>query len=175
MHFPKTILSVLFFLILLVLAFPCTVFGQAVSGNITGTVIDPTGAAVPNAEVAITDLDRGVSYATKTNSVGNYTQTHLLAGHYEVKVTASGFSQFFATADVQVDATTRVDAQIQVGKAETSVIVTTESPLLKTDRADVSNTLTANEVERLPIFNRNVTALVLALPRAQLKNFQHAC
>jgi Carboxypeptidase regulatory-like domain/TonB dependent receptor len=174
MHFPKTILPALVFWILLGLVFPRAVLGQAVFGNITGTVTDPAGAAVPNAELAITDLDRGVTYATKTNSVGNYTQTHLLAGHYRVKVTASGFSEFSATADVQVDATTRVDAQIQVGKAETSVTVTTESPLLKADRADVSNTLTANEVERLPIFNRNVTTLVLALPGAQLNNFQHA-
>src|SRR5213593_1627383 len=173
MHFPKVIIEGLAWMFL-VLAFSAAGVGQAVFGNITGTVTDPTGAAVPNAEIAITDLDRGVTYTTKTTSNGNFTQTHLLAGHYRVKVTAPGFSEFSASADVQVDATTRADAQLRVGKAETTVTVSTEGPLLKTDRADVSNTLTANEVERLPILNRNVTTLVLALPGSQLNGFQHA-
>src|SRR5207302_2545283 len=158
----------------LVLAFSAATVGQAVFGNITVTVTDPTGAAVPNAEIAITDLDRGITYTTKTSSVGNFTQTHLLAGRYQVKVTAPAFSEYSTIADVQVDATTRADAQLRVGKAETSVTVSTEGPILKTDRADVSNTLTANEVERLPILNRNVTTLVLALPGSQLNGFQHA-
>src|SRR5438876_123331 len=173
MHFPKVIIQLVAW-IFLVLAFPPAGVGQAVFGNITGTVTDPTGAAVPNAEIAITDLDRGITYTTKTTSDGNFTQTHLLAGHYGVKVTAPGFSEFSASADVQVDETTRADAQLRVGKAVTTVTVSTEGPLLKTDRADVSNTLTANEVERLPILNRNVTTLVLALPGSQLNGFQHA-
>jgi hypothetical protein len=149
-------------------------FGQAVFGNIVGTVTDQSGAAVPNAEVVITDLDRGTPFQTTTNTDGNYTQTHLLAGHYQVKVTAAGFAEFTATAVVQVDATTRVDAQIQVGKAASSVTVTAETPTLTMDRAEISNTLTASEVEKLPIFNRNITNLVLALPGSQLNGFQHA-
>src|SRR5437879_4100835 len=173
MHFPKVTIQVVTW-IFLVLAFPPAGIGQAVFGNITGTVTDPTGAAVPNAEIAITDLDRGITHTTKTTSEGNFTQTHLLAGHYQVKVTAPGFSEFSASAEVQVDATTRTDAQLRVGKAETTVTVGAEGPLLKTDRADVSNTLTGNEVEQLPMLNRNVTTLVLALPGSQLNGFQHA-
>ena len=118
-------------------------FGQAVFGNITGTVTDPTGAAVPKAEVVITDLDRGTIFQTTTNVDGNYTKTHLLAGRYEVKVTASGFAESVTPAEVQVDATTRVDAQLVLGRAEAKVTVTAETPLLTTDRAEVSNTLTA--------------------------------
>src|SRR5881396_314498 len=98
MHHLKTILIVL--VIAVLLSFARAAFGQAVFGNITGTVTDPSGAGVPNAEVAITDLDRSITYPTKTNAVGNYTQTHLLAGHYRVKVTASGFSEFLTSADV---------------------------------------------------------------------------
>ncbi|PYV95797.1 MAG: hypothetical protein DMG89_20245, partial [Acidobacteria bacterium] len=172
MHHLKTILVVLVMTVLLCFVRPA--FGQAVFGNITGTVTDPSGAAVANAELVITDLERGISYSVKTNSVGNYTQTHLLAGRYQVKINAGGFSEFSATADVQVDATTRVDAQMALGRAASTVTVTTETPLLKVDRADVSNTLTASEVERLPILNRNVTTLLLALPGSQLNGFQHA-
>src|SRR5437667_9759044 len=173
MHYLKTILIVL--VITVLLFFVRLAFGQAVFGNITGTVTDPSGAAVSNAELMITDLERGISYSVKTNSVGNYTETHLLAGRYQVKINASGFSEFSASADVQVDATTRVDAQMKLGKAASTVTVTTETPLLKVDRADVSNTLTASEVEPLPILNGNVTPLLLVLPGSQLNVFRPAC
>src|SRR5579859_3424820 len=74
--------------------------GQAVSGNIVGTVNDPSGAVVPGADVSIIDVERGIGYSTTTNADGNYTQTHLLAGHYRLKVTAAGFADFVTTADV---------------------------------------------------------------------------
>lgn len=147
---------------------------QAVFGNITGTVIDPSGAAVPHAEVTITDIDRGLTYQTQTNDEGNYTQTHLLAGHYEVRVSASGFAQLVVKAEVQVDATARVNGQLQLGEAQATVTVTSDAPLLKVDRADVSNTLTSDELQKLPIFNRNITTLTLALPGVQLNAGQHA-
>src|SRR5690348_11790707 len=77
-----------------------SVMGQAVSGNIIGTVTDASGAAIGNAPVTITDLDRGAIYKTTANDSGNYEQTHLLAGHYKVSVTAPGFSPFEVTAEV---------------------------------------------------------------------------
>lgn len=148
--------------------------GQAVSGNIVGTVTDPSGAAIPGADVTITDVDRGLTYQTKSNADGNYTQTHLLAGHYTVKVTASGFAEFAAPADVEVDQTTSVNAQLQVGKAASTVTVTAETPLLKVDRADVSTTLTGDEVQQLPVLNRNLTQLMLVMPGAYADSFQVA-
>ena len=142
--------------------------GQAVFGNIAGNITDAGGAVVPNAAIAIRDLDRGVIYKTTASGSGNYTQTHLLPGRYEVHVTATGFAEFVATAVVQVDSDTRVDAQLQVGQTSTSVTVTGENPLLKIDRADVSNTLTSTELGKLPILDRNVTTLLVALPGAGL-------
>src|SRR5436190_1395914 len=173
MHLPRVTIP-LVACIFLVLAVSSAGFGHAVLIYTTGTVTDPACAAMPNAEIAITDLDCGITDASWTSSELNFTQTHLLAGHYQVKVTAPGFSEFSASTEVQVDATTRADAQLRVGTAETTVIVRAETPLLKTDRADVSNTLTGNEVEQLPMLNRNVTTLVLALPGSQLNGFQHA-
>src|SRR5215831_17703593 len=141
-------------------------FGQATFGNVSGTVNDPTGAAIPNAQVTITDTERGVTFQTKTNGSGNYTQTHLLAGQYKVLIGAPGFADFNASAVVQVDATTRVDAQLQIGKAATEVTVTGETPLLIKDRAEVSTTLAAEEIEKLPILDRNITSLLVSLPGA---------
>jgi hypothetical protein len=151
-----------------------TLRAQAVSGNIVGTITDASGAAVPNAAVSITDRDRGTVSQTTTNETGNYSQTHLLSGRYELRVNAPGFAPFMAQVVVQVDATTRVDAALKVGEAQSTITVTDETPLLKTDRADVSTTLTGSEVEKLPILDRNLTSLVLAVPGAQLNSWQHA-
>ncbi len=61
-------------------------FAQAVSGNITGTIQDASGAVLPNATITITDLDRGTVFRTQSNQDGNYEQTHLLAGRYQSTV-----------------------------------------------------------------------------------------
>src|SRR5579872_24869 len=164
-----------FFKILLVgflLAVPG--FGQAVSGNIDGTVFDPSGAAVPNAKITITDTERGTTYTVQTNAEGNYSQTHLLAGNYQIKIESAGFGAFTANATVQVDATTRVDANLTLANAGTAVSVTTETPLLTSDRAEIATTLTGGEVEQLPVLDRNLTNLILVVPGAQLNSWQHA-
>ena len=70
---------------------PTTAFGQAVYGSIVGTVTDSQGAAVPQARVTILDTGKGVSYNTTTNQTGNYSQTHLIVGVYEIRVEAPGF------------------------------------------------------------------------------------
>jgi hypothetical protein len=155
-------------LLVLGLLVALSAIGQAVFGSITGTVTDPAGAVVPNARVAIRDIDRGVDYDAVANSSGNFTQTHLLPGHYSIRVVATGFADYSATAVVQVDFITRVDAQLRIGGSSQTVNVTGESPLLKTDRADVSNTLTGRELGKLPILDRNVTSLLVALPGAGL-------
>ncbi len=148
--------------------------GQAVYGSISGTVTDPSGAAVPNAAVTVADTDRGVSYRTTSNAAGNFEQTHLLAGHYKVSVKAQGFASFEAAADVQVDAGTRVDATLAVQATSSTVTVTAESPLLKVDRADVSTTLSTQELGSLPILNRNLTEVLFATPGAQQNDWTHA-
>src|SRR5438034_11378345 len=73
---------------------PAAVKGQAVYGSIVGTVTDSTGAAVPNAKITISDTGKGVNYSTTTNESGNYNQTHLIAGAYEVRVEAGGFQAY---------------------------------------------------------------------------------
>src|SRR5205085_4205782 len=168
-RFPK-LLAVLF----LSLAVCRVSEGQAVYGNIIGTVTDPSGGAVPNATVVVTDTDRGITYQTVTNASGNYVQTHLLAGHYKIQITAAGFGPFEAAAEVQIDASTRVDAQLGLQQASTKVEVISETPLLKMDRADVSTTLSTGELSSLPILNRNLTQMLLVTPGTQLNDWQHA-
>ncbi|PYY12982.1 MAG: hypothetical protein DMG60_22855, partial [Acidobacteria bacterium] len=68
--------------------------GQAVFGGIAGTVTDPSGASIPSAKVSITETSKGVSYNTVTNDSGNYTQSHLTVGNYDVRVEAPGFEAY---------------------------------------------------------------------------------
>ncbi|MBV8896292.1 MAG: TonB-dependent receptor [Acidobacteriaceae bacterium] len=149
-------------------------WSQAVSGNIDGTVQDPTGGAIAAAQVTITDLDRGTTFRTQSTSDGNYAQTHLLAGHYEIKVESPGFGVYTATADVQVDATTHLDVRLSPANVKTSVNVTDATPLLTTDRAEIATTLTGAQVRELPVLDRNVTNLLLIVPGAQQNSWQHA-
>ncbi len=148
--------------------------GQAVSGNISGTVYDASGATVPAVSVTIRDLDRGTEYKADANAEGNYSQTHLLAGRYEVSVTSPGFGKFTANATVQVDATTRVDVVLQPESSQQTISVSAEGPLLTSDRAEIATTLTGSEVQELPVLNRNLTNLLLVVPGTQLNSWQHA-
>ncbi len=149
-------------------------FAQAVFGNIIGSVVDPSGAAVPNASVDVTDTDRGNTYHVVSNDSGNFEVTHLLAGHYKVQITAAGFGTYESTAEVQIDASTRVDAALGLQQTSTKVEVSSDTPLLKVDRADVSTTLSTHELGSLPILNRNLTQTLLITPGTQLNDWQHA-
>ncbi len=145
---------------------PVSAFGQAVSGSIFGTVTDPAGAVVPGVTVSIKDVDRGINYKVKADSDGNYIQTQLLAGRYRVTMELPGFETFVAEAIVQVDASTRVDAKLVIGKTSTTVNVTGKTPLLETDRAALSETLSARQLTSLPVLGRNATDLELLMPGA---------
>ena len=151
----------LFFLLLMLAG---TVVAQAVFGNMTGTVTDPSGAAIPDLVITIQDLERGISYESKTNASGNFTQTHLISGRYRVHAAAPGFAEFTTEAVVQIDSTARVDIQLQLGTAASSVTVNVEPSIMKTERADVSTTLTSQEIGKLPILDRNLFNLMIALP-----------
>src|SRR3989454_6059113 len=142
--------------------------GQAVYGSIFGTVTDPSGAAVPNARVAVTSVAKGTSVETTTNADGNYSVTHLIPDIYNIKVEGAGFKSLETTnIVVSADTAARVDGQFQVGGSTETVEVTAETPQLKTDRADVATIFTEKQVQDLPILNRNFTSLELLTPGAQ--------
>jgi hypothetical protein len=150
--------------------------GQAVFGSIYGTVTDPSGAAVPNAKVTVTDLRKGTIDQTISNDSGNYSVTHLIPDTYSVRIEAPGFKAVDEqNIAVSADSAARVDAQFQVGSATESVEVSAEAPQLKTDRADVSIEFNQKYVEDLPIMNRNFTSFELLSPGTQkLVGWSHA-
>ncbi len=68
---------------------------QQVFGSIVGTVTDPSGAAVDNAKVTITDMEKGTKFEVATNESGNYTKGQLIPGQYQVSIEAPGFRRRF--------------------------------------------------------------------------------
>ena len=149
-------------------------FTQATSGNIAGTVTDASVAAVAGAAITITDLDRGEAFHLQSSQDGNFSQTHLLAGRYQVKIENPGFAATTANATVEVNATTPLDVKLQPANVQTTVEVTDATPLLTTDRAEISTTLTGSQVQQLPVLDRNVTNLLLIVPGTQLNSWQHS-
>lgn len=168
------------FCALALLAFSCALYtpqaaAQAVFGSIFGTVVDPSGAAVPGAKVTVTSATKGTSTETTTNADGNYSVTHLIPDAYNLRAEGAGFKAFEAKGVVvSADAAARVDGKFEVGGSTETVEVTSEIPQLKTDRADVATIFNDKAVEDLPLFNRNFTALVLASPGAQQLGWSHA-
>ena len=127
--------------------------GQAVYGSIIGTVTDSSGAAVPNAKVTITNVDKGVIVTTTTHESGNYEQQHLIVGTYDVKVEAPGFQASVQKAvQVNVDAAVQVNATLQLGQVTQTVEVTAAVPMLKTERTDHKQYLTRDQA-RADVFD----------------------
>ncbi len=138
----------------------CTLaaFAQGDRGTVTGTVSDPTGAVVPNANIQVTNSDTSAVYKVATTNTGNYTLANLPAGNYVLTVDASGFKKFERPGlVVQVAETVRVDAVLQVGSSSDTVTVSAEAPLLKTESGEISHQVDYTDADLLPLFTTNGT------------------
>ena len=151
-------------------------YAQAVYGTIFGSVVDNTGAAIPGATISITDTNKGTTVTATANEAGEFTIGHLIPDTYDVKVTFAGFTTFESKGlIVYADQSIKVEAKMEVGAATQTVEVSASTvEQLKTDRADVSTTFTAKDVQDLPIGGRNYTNLQLLLPGAQQLGWSHA-
>ncbi len=115
--------SRMFLGILLVLMLSAAAWAQT-NGSITGTVKDQSGAAIAGANVVVSNTDQGISRQMDTNSSGDYNQSSLPPGKYDLAVTAAGFKKFQAKGIVlDVAQKARVDVTLEVGAATTEVVV----------------------------------------------------
>jgi hypothetical protein len=136
----------------LALLLASVLLGQSDRGTITGSVTDPSGATIPEAQVNIINIETDLRYQTVTTGTGNYTAPSLPAGTYRLTVEAKGFNRFEATGvRVQVAVTTRLDVAMQVGPSATSVVVSADAGMLKTESAEQSTTITGDKINSLPV------------------------
>lgn len=115
-------------------------FGQAISGNLVGTISDPTGAVVANAEVNATNVATSVSAVTHTNATGEYRFDNLPVGSYKITVKASGFRTYLAQADVELNKTGTRNGSLTPGAASETVEVSGAPPTIDTTTAQLQNT-----------------------------------
>ena len=159
---------------LLALFFAPKARGQAAFGTIIGTVADPSGAAVADAKITITDVGKGISQTTTTNETGFFSVTNLTPSNYRVTVEGKGFKTYVQdNLPVIVGSSTTLNVTLQVGEVGETVTVDSAPPLMETDRASVGTDLSSQQVESLPIIDRNFTELELLLPGAAKMPWQH--
>src|SRR5579863_2199633 len=148
---------------------------QQVFGSIVGTVTDPSGAAVNNAKITISDTQKGTKFEVTTNESGNYIKGQLIPGQYQVSIEASGFQKAVSNPiTVLVDQVARFDVALQVGNVTQEVEVTAAAPLLQSDRADVAQTFDSHQIEELPSVGRNLQAFELLQPGTVPFGWAHA-
>ncbi|MGI9075030.1 MAG: carboxypeptidase regulatory-like domain-containing protein [Bryobacteraceae bacterium] len=120
------------------------------SGEIRGTVSDPTGAVLPGATITILNVDTGVSKELTTNQSGIYDAVSILPGTYKITFRAKGFNDFVRDGITLQVQTLTINAQLTVGAAQQQVEVTAEAPMLKTETAEQSTTFDAKTLINLP-------------------------
>ncbi|MDQ2834294.1 MAG: carboxypeptidase-like regulatory domain-containing protein, partial [Acidobacteriota bacterium] len=143
------------------------VFAQTITGSITGTVTDPSGAVVAGAKVTATNVLTGVTTLVTTNASGIYSVNFLQIGQYKVSVESPAFTtQTTSPFTLEVDQEAKVNVALQVGTASSSVVVTDTAPILNTENATTGNSITAAAATELPVQARNFSSLTLLVAGA---------
>ena len=132
---------------------------------LVGTVTDGGGGVVPGAQVVAVNAGTKDTYETTTNAEGYYQIQFVRTGTYDMTVTLSGFQTFRVTGvEVANNQVVRTNAVMQVGALAESLIVTASAPMLATDSATVSQTISEQAIAELPLSGRNVWSLATATP-----------
>jgi hypothetical protein len=135
------------------------------NGNITGTITDGAGAAVPGATVVVTNTDTGVSRTLTTDGSGIYTAPFLLPGHYSVSATGASFGKVDRkNLLLTVGQVLTIDEKLPASSVTSTVEVTSDSPILDTQKTEVSQTFDPVLLQNLPVASRNWSAFVLNTP-----------
>lgn len=142
-----------------------SVSAQDARGRISGRVLDPTGAAVPNVEVAALNPATGVRVVTRTNDAGLYELPFLNPGIYTLSVTAAGFRSYERTnLEVRVADRLTVDIPLEVGQVTESVTVSGQASLLETSTASVGRVVDTKRILDLPLPGGNALSLSRLAP-----------
>lgn len=154
-------------LVLIHCAFAALALAQSEIGGATlnGTVTDPSGAAVPNAKITISNNATGVSRSTATNDAGLYSFARIPVGTYDMTVEQAGFKSERRTGiALTVGAVATIDLTLSVGATQEMVEVTAELPLVETTRSQTSTVVTTQQVRDLPINGRNFLDFTVLTP-----------
>jgi hypothetical protein len=146
------------------------VLAQTTSTQILGTVVDPTGAAVPDAAVEAVRVHTGEKRTATTNQAGDYIIPYVEIGEYQVSVEAAGFRREIKRGIVlELNQKARVDFSLRVGEVTETIEVEATAPVLKTDDATLGEVVDRRRITQLPLNGRNFAQLaVLAAPGVRM-------
>ena len=136
------------------------------SGDIVGVVTDSSGAAIPNAKIVVTSNDTGLKQVLASNGNGSYRAPLLQPGVYGVVISAVGFETASTRVTVAVGQITSGDAKLKVGSNSVTVEVTTDAGLLHTENADLSTSISQEQVANLPNPGNDLTFVAQVSPGA---------
>src|SRR5271157_7691 len=140
-------------------------WAQEVTASITGTITDPSGAAITGAKVTTTSQERGVTYTAITNDSGLYRISQLPVGTYVLKVEKSGFAvASYPPFVLTLNQVARIDIALKVGKTTETVEVTAAAPVLERETTQVDTIINAATNDNMPLASRNYVQLTLLVP-----------
>lgn len=141
------------------------VSAQVASAELSGTVIDSTGAAVPNAKVTATNAGTNVAHETVSGSNGNYIIPLLQPGEYVVTVEAGGFRKLVQRGlALQINQQAQLDLALQIGEVSESVEVSAQAPLIQSEASSLGTVVGEQLVNQLPLNGRNFIQLAILSP-----------
>jgi len=151
--------------LLLLFGFAAALPAQEITGNISGTVTDTSGAAVPDAKVDLSSVLTGAERSTTTTSAGIFFFTSLPVGDYALIVSKDGFKRSEVTGiHVNVNDKLTFNVKLALGPVTESVTVTSEVAVLQTENAEVSNLVGNSQMKALPLNQRDFGQLVDLVP-----------
>jgi len=150
---------------LLILGTATAAVAQTVSGTILGTVTDPSGSVIGSAKVTVINEGTGLTRTVTSDSGGEYVVPGLPTGRYTVTSEITGFKTLaLSNIELGVDQRVRIDLKLDVGAMTESVSITAETPLLQTSSSELGTTVTAQQIEALPLNGRNFVNLTRTVP-----------
>ena len=138
---------------------------QTTSATLTGTITDPTGAAIPGAHLVLHNEGTGADRQIDSNGSGEYTLSALPPGAYTLNVTGQGFSNYQQKGIVlTVSEQATANVVLAVGAADNTVTVTANASVINTTTAEISNIVDEKAISQLPLNGRDPSSLVLLSP-----------
>lgn len=157
--------ALLFTVVLALVLSASGAWAQITAGQINGTVTDPTGAVVANAQVTARNPDTGLVRTAKTGPSGNYVVAQLPPGRYEVRIEAPGFATVVQKdVGILVGQFVTLNFQVKPGATSEVVQVTGEAPLVNLTQSAITGNVTPLEVQDLPVRDRNFASLMQLIP-----------
>ena len=156
--------------LILGIAAPILAQSTVATGNIQGTLTDPSGAVVAGAKITITNTDTGQALHVSTSSAGTYNSGALVPGNYSVRAEAAGFKTVEEAVVVKVGVVSGINLSLSVGAASTVVTVAEQAVSVNTEQPSVQGVLNKDQIENLPVNGRNFLDLAQLEPGVQIQD-----